>query len=267
MNKTMSIFGAVALTAILFTGCEWTSSGGRKADWSGNYDASKVEGMNFSGTYRAEGGVAVVTQDNSSTGGGSNTGSGLASTEAYNIAAGQKEAAGKLKTPPVSGSVTGEAAGNAFHTEGTTLVFDGGTAVGTGTIDSEGNWSLKLISAPAGSWKITFNYTPTESSGAAKPQTSAGNVAAITVSQNGSSLKLTTSNGITMTGTFGTISVYSNTVGRANFTAEFSASSKDNQIVGTFDDTTGVKTINGTWTSGPIIYDVGGTAGAVSSAE
>lgn len=95
-----------------------------------------------------------------------------------------------------------------------------------------------------------------------------GNVVAITVSQQGSNLKFITSNGITMSGSIGTVNVYSNSTS-VSFSAQFSASSSGNSIVGTLDDRTGQNRLDATWTSGAKVYDVNGfcptTVGTASS--
>ncbi len=86
------------------------------------------------------------------------------------------------------------------------------------------------------------------------------NVASITVSQNGSSIKLHTSNGITMSGNISTVNVFSNDTS-VTYSAQFSASSGTNSIVGTLDDRTGQNRLDATWTSGELVYDVNGFCG------
>lgn len=272
--KTISFVAAVAVAAV-FTGCEWTSSDGNPT-WSGSYNegGETVAEMNFSGTYRndARGGCAVLTKDGSSSSSAPVISDGSSTSISLNVWKPNLDTVITLPSAPDVGTVVAY------------LTLQNGHQV-SWTNDGNGNLSSNIESAGVGKVngntvtlsknlgigeindKVTVVYTPKDTSSA--PVVSGnGAVLAITVSQSGSNLKLHVSNGVTMSGAITTVSVYSNATS-VTYSAQFSASSGSNSIVGTLDDRTGQNRLDATWTSGASIYDVNGfcgtTAGSASA--
>lgn len=261
--KTISFLAAAAVAA-LFAGCEWTSSDGDPT-WSGSYSegGDMVEGMNFSGTYRNDGrgGCAILTKSGDSSD-APVVSSGSTTTIQKSAWEPNSSTTVSLPSIPVASTVAVSAivGGNqlAWRNDGSGNLVGSSGVAGSGKVD--GN-TVTLYGYKAGMGKkgdiVTVTYTPQDTS--STPVVSgSGAVVAITVSQSGSNLKLHTSNGVTMSGSITTVSVYSNG-NSVSYNAQFSASGSGNSIVGTLDDRTGGQNrLNGTWTSGAAIYDVNG---------
>lgn len=261
--KTISFVVAVAVAAV-FAGCEWTSSDGDPT-WSGSYGegGDMVEGMNFSGTYRndARGGCAVLTKSGDTT----STpviSSGKTTTLTVSVWEPNSSTTITLPSVPVPSTVAVSAivGGNqlAWRNDGSGNLIGSSGIAGSGKVDGN-TVTLYGYQKGMGSKKdpVTVTYTPEDTS--STPTVSgSGAVLAITVSQSGSNLKFTTSNGVTMSGSITTVSVYSN-ANSVTYNAQFTASGSGNSFVGTLDDRTGGQNrLDGTWTAGSSIYDVNG---------
>ena len=272
--KAISFTVAVAVAA-LFAGCEWTSSDGNPT-WSGSYGegGETVAGMNFSGTYRndARGGCAVLTKDGSSSSSTPVVSTGSSTTISQNVWQPNSSTVITLPSTPIPGSVAVSATvgGNqlAWTNDGSGNLVGSSGIAGSGKVDGN-TVTLRGYKAGMGKEgdKVTVTYTPQDTSSA--PVVSGnGAVLAITVSQAGSNLRFTTSNGVTMTGAITIVSVYSN-ASSVTYSAQFNASGSGNTMVGTLDDRTGQNRLDATWTAGASIYDVNGfcgtTAGSVSA--
>lgn len=274
--KTISFVVAAAVAA-LFAGCEWTSSDGNPT-WSGGYNegGDMVKGMNFSGTYRNDGrgGCAVLTKDGSSGSSAPVVSSGSSTTITRDVWEPNSSTVISLPSTPVPGSVAVSAniGGNqlAWTNDGSGNLKGSSGIAGSGKVD--GN-TVTLMGYKSGMGKkgdsVTVTYTPEDKS-SAPVVSGSGAVVAITVSQSGSNLKLHASNGVTMSGAITTVNVYSN-ANSVTYSAQFSASSSGNSIVGTIDDRTGQNRLDATWTSGASVYDVNGfcptAAGSTGSAS
>lgn len=258
MRGQVLTFSIAAALAAVFAGCEWTSSSG-DATWSGNFGEAGdlVDQMDFSGTYRnaSRGGCAIITKAESSTSSDTVVSEGYYD-EFSGYSASRTSYADQLKYPPRDQVAVMYTPDYTYYAEGNQFVCSAGSSGGSGSLNSQGGWTLHVPS-PVNSGTIRIFYTPdTESStGAGSSSTS---IEAITVSQSGASLVFRASNGVTMNGTITMVNVYSNDTS-ITFNAQFNASGSDNSFVGTLDDRSGYKKLNGTWTSGSTIYDVSGT--------
>ena len=242
-GSSLSFIIVAALCGGLFAGCEWTSSSG-SSSWSGSYDD-----MNFSGTYRT---AAVATTAPTTTAPQPISVSEKVGT--YNPT--KRAYSGKLRGDVVVGSVT-ITAGEATYVDNRSGVLTGNsTAAGNGTISYEsGGWTFTAMSSPVSSGSIVavYSFTPSSSSSPSDGIT----ITAITVSQMGQNLTMVLSNGVTMTGRFTTVSEIS---GGGGYNAQFEVSSKGNKFVGTLNNASGTRVINGSWVSGSSVYDISGAA-------
>lgn len=268
--KTISFVVAAAVAA-LFAGCEWTSSDGNPT-WSGGYNegGDMVKGMNFSGTYRNDGrgGCAVMTKS------GDASSTPVVSSGNKVVENGEWKRLGSTtislsqEPDPSSVSVTAYPAGKPISW------INAGNGVLNGSDGSKGKvdgYTVVLFQyEPQGKDGdlVVVSYIPKDKS-SAPVVSGSGAVVSITVSQSGSNLKLHASNGVTMSGAITTVNVYSN-ANSVTYSAQFSASSSGNSIVGTIDDRTGQNRLDATWTSGASVYDVNGfcpTGAGSASAE
>lgn len=262
--KTIS-FAAVAAVAALFVGCEWTSSDGNPS-WSGSYSegGAAVSSMNFSGTYRNDtrGGCAIMTKDGSSEVATPSVSTGNSVSITKNVWDPVYSTTIELPSKPVVGSVAVKAVVGgktlSWKNDGNGNLMGSSGIAGTGSVS--GNTVILMGYQPGQGSKndpVTVTYIP-EGTSSTPVVSGSGAVLAITVSQSGSNLKLTTSNGVTMSGAVTTVSVYSNATA-VTYSAQFTAKGANgNEIVGTLDDRTGQNRLDATWTSGAAIYDVNG---------
>ncbi|MGI5868330.1 MAG: hypothetical protein ACOX9C_02650 [Kiritimatiellia bacterium] len=248
-----------AVSGALFWGCEWTSSD-EESSWSGSYD-----NMNFAGTYRI--GVTIAE------GGGTPTDDGETATQiitveervgAYN--SNDLAYSGKLHGGVVVGSVK-ITAGNKMYSDNGAGVLEGNMpTAGSGKINySSGAWEFTTLAAFANSGNIiaTYSYTLDVQGGSSGEGTDpAAPTAArsITVTQTGQYLTLRMTNGATFEGRFTKV----NELSGGTYNAQFQVSGAKGTIVGTFDSTSGMKVLDGTWTSGRNVYDIHGVGGAVA---
>lgn len=265
------IFATAAFCAVVFAGCEWTSSSSEDS-WSDSYD-----NMNFSGTYRM--GINVISSGDvgtpPSTPGTTNTYRSFSRTESvgsYNPA--RTAYSGKLHGGVVEGSVSITANGYIYTDNGSGVLVGNTAGAGNGTINYEsGAWGFTINGAFSNSGTITAVYSFTEevagdsSSGntpiGETPSASVASIKAITITQTGQHLRMMMSNGVTMEGRFGKV----NQIAAGGYNAQFEVSSKNNRMVGTLDSSSGTRILDGTWVSGRNTFDVRGTGGAVSTSR
>lgn len=245
-GTSIDIFAVAASCAVLFAGCEWTSSGG-DSSWSGNYD-----NMNFSGTYRT-GVISVSTTTTTpvDVSVSEKVGSYSPASTGYS---------GKLHGGVVVGSLGISAGAFTFSDNGSGVLVGLPNTQSAGTINySSGAWSINVPGgfADSGSIIATYSYNSTSVTGGSNGTTS---ITAVTVSQVGQNLTMRFSNGVTMAGQFGSVNETP-----TGYNAQFEVKSDGNRFVGTLDSTTGTKVIDGTWSSGKTNYDVHGVGGASTS--
>lgn len=133
-----------------------------------------------------------------------------------------------------------------------------------------GSGSLSTSPSPLkGSGKIVAVYSYGAFSGSPMT-TSSSDITAITVSQSGQNLTMTTNTGIQMTGRFTAVRETSGSeeAGVGTYNAQFQVTSAaGHKFVGTlnYDLPTSRRTLNGTLTAGKAVYDVQGVGPAFSS--
>lgn len=243
-GTSFDIFAVAASCAVLFAGCEWTSSGG-DSSWSGSYD-----NMNFSGTYRT--GVAVTAAAPTD------------ETVSVKETVGElvplvKKYGGKIHGGVVAGSVVISTPDYTYSDTGGGALVGNVPGAGNGTINyTSGGWTITMTADPPSLGKISavYAYSTTVSGGSEGTTT----ISSITVSQVGQNLTMSFSNGLVMAGKFGSVNESA-----SGYNAQFEVKSSGNRFVGTLDSTTGSKVMDGTWTSGKNTYDVHGVGGASTS--
>ena len=75
---------------------------------------------------------------------------------------------------------------------------------------------------------------------------------------------MTLTNGVKMTGRFGTVNEIVSSSG-TGYNAQFEVSSSGNKMTGTLDSSSGTRVLDGVWISGSNYYDVHGSGGAVET--
>ena len=263
MRGTPFNFLTLATTcAVLLAGCEWSSSGG-DSSWSGSYDD-----MNFSATYRI--GVTTST-DSFSTSTDTETKKYSVSETVGTYAEGKFTYSGKLHGGVVAGSVTITAGGYIYSDNGSGVLVGNLPVAGNGTVNYEsGAWgfSVETWTGNGGypnSGNIIGVYAYTDAvSGGGTDSSVATAIKGITISQNGQYLTMTLTNGVKMTGRFGTVNEIVSSSG-TGYNAQFEVSSSGNKMTGTLDSSSGTRVLDGVWISGSNYYDIHGTGGAVQA--
>lgn len=259
-GTSINFLSLAASCAVLLAGCEWSSSGG-DSSWSGSYDD-----MNFSATYR----IGVTDSTTTDT----------TDTTTDTISVSKKVGTYSTSISTYSGKVNGGVVAGSFKiTAGGYYYTDNGSGVLAGNLPAAGSGTINYVSGAWGftvsSWGALGNYPDegditaiyaytTDVSGGGTDSSEATAIKSITVSQNGQYLTMTLTNGVKMTGRFGTVNEIVSSSG-TGYNAQFEVSSSGNKMTGTLDSSSGTRVLDGVWISGSNYYDVHGTGGAVQS--
>lgn len=257
MHRKNAFPAFAAALAALLAGCEWTSTSSSDS-WSGSYDA-----MNFAGTYRSS--ASLISSAGASTDEGATT--EVPYSEKIGSVSG-KSFSGKLgKTPVVPGSVViSTADGWSFHDDGAgSLLDDSKNSVGSLSY-SGGGVSISFSTPKSGDVSATYSFyskTTTPGNDTAAANDTMVNISAITVSQSGQNLSMTTSTGLKMSGKFTAVRQTSGTEDSAEktYNAQFQVSSSNGYtLTGTLnhDLTSGVCVLDGTIVKGKGAADIHG---------
>ena len=148
-------------------------------------------------------------------------------------------------------------------------LFDLGSGVSAVVVYYNNSPSGNDINAPTGSGRIVAVYTTTGNgtSSSLSVASSSSDITAITVSQSGQNLSMSTNTGIVMSGKFTAVreTRVASDSGTATYNAQFQVTSAaGHKFVGTlnYDASSGHRTLNGTLTQGKAVYDVQGVGPA-----
>lgn len=138
---------------------------------------------------------------------------------------------------------------------------------GSGPIVAVYSYTTDPSTSPSSSSSTTTTTTTTYSTDAEAVARSSSQITAITVSQSGQNLSMSTNTGIVMSGKFTAVreTNVATTSGTATYNAQFQVSSAaGHKFVGTlnYDGATSHRTLNGTLTQGKAVYDVQGVGPA-----
>lgn len=148
-------------------------------------------------------------------------------------------------------------------------LFDLGSGVSAVVVYYNNSPSGNDINAPTGSGRIVAVYTTTGNGTSSSLSVASSNseITAITVSQSGQNLSMSTNTGIVMSGKFTAVreTKVASDSGTATYNAQFQVTSAaGHKFVGTlnYDASSGHRTLNGTLTQGKAVYDVQGVGPA-----
>ena len=256
-----SFFPAVAAAlAALVAGCEWTSTSSSDS-WSGSYDA-----MNFAGTYRS---AASLTSSS-----GESTGQSTpASPQSWDASGAHGVFSKTLSLKPiVPGSVTVVISGKgSWKDDGSGNLVGSNGENGTISYD-EGTFSVSFsgVCSSGATCTASYAYYPGVTSGSDDSKLS--NITAVTVSQSGQNLSMSTNTGLTMSGKFTAVRKTSGSSDETKpsdtYNAQFQVSSSGGYtFTGTLnhDLSSGHCMLNGTIIRGKSAADIQGVGPTFSS--
>lgn len=285
----MRLTGCLVLSLVLafVMGCEWTGSSG-----GGTWDDS-YSWVNFSGTYRAPDGGAIVSSFNVTTGGSEETDTQITGEIIATGVSGTDQYGGTLDNTPVKeGSLTINA--------GIFTLTDNGDGTLTGTAGTDGSinyetgtWTIDLkgqIIANGEVISASYVYISGGDGGQVDSGTDDDAIFSLIVSQTGNQLAITDSNGGSYSGTISSVSTTGGDksgMTSGQVTATFSAEGTSSgghavTLTGTLygdytapstDAVTGTsasggslndRVMDGTWIQGNDTADVYGVAGSVA---
>lgn len=269
----------ISLVLALVAGCEWENSSGGST-WDDSYSW-----VNFSGTYRAPDGGAIVSSFDVTTG-SEETETQITGEIIDTGVSGDDQYSGTLDNTPVKpGSLTINAGTFTLTDNGDGSLS--GTAGTDGDIDYDtGSWSIDLKGQIIANGEIisaSYIYTSGGTGGQPDSGTDDDAIFSLVLSQTGNQLAITDSNGGSLSGTISSVSTGGgdkNGTTSGQVTATFSAegSSGSGQSVkltgtlygdyvappeGTTSGSLNDRIMDGTWIQGSDTADVYGTAGSV----